>query len=406
MEYDLVIIGRGAAAFSAAIRASEITSQEARIAMIGTGPLGGTCVNVGCVPSKYLLEASHRVYEQSHPKIKGIDAVHAKYSFSELMDGLREHVADSRKSKYMDVISNYPNVTVYDGTAKFVDDKRVQVKQLDRTEVISGTDILVATGSRPAVPNIEGLEKAGFLTSDSIWDINELPESIAIIGAGAIGLELGQAFLHLGSKITVIEALDSLLPQSEPEIGTALLNRLESEGMKFYLRSRISSVHSENGMKSVEVITSQGKMEIVAEQLLVAAGRIPNTSGLNIQAAGIETDPRGGIVTDSSMKTSAAGIYAAGDCVSKKMLLETLAAREGAIAAGNIFGQEGKIDYNSTAWAVFTNPQVAGVGLTEREYTMKNKSCSCRTFSLSTLTKAGITGETDGVIKITVEPAG
>ncbi|MGC8661856.1 MAG: mercury(II) reductase [Nitrososphaeria archaeon] len=405
MEYDLVIIGRGAAAFSAAIRASEITSQEARIAMIGTGPLGGTCVNVGCVPSKYLLEASHRVYEQSHPKIKGIDAVHAKYSFSELMNGLREHVADSRKSKYMDVISNYPNVTVYDGTAKFVDGKRVQVKQLDRTEVISGTDILVATGSRPAVPNIEGLEKAGFLTSDSIWDINELPESIAIIGAGAIGLELGQAFLHLGSKITVIEALDSLLPQSEPEIGAALLNRLESEGMKFYLRSRISSVHSENGRKSVEVITSQGKMEIVAEQLLVAAGRIPNTSGLNIQAAGIETDPRGGIVTDSSMKTSAAGIYAAGDCVSKKMLLETLAAREGAIAAGNIFGQEGKIDYNSTAWAVFTNPQVAGVGLTEREYTMKNKSCSCRTFSLSNLTKAGITGETDGVIKITVEPS-
>lgn len=404
MEYDLVIMGRGAAAFSAAIRASEITSQEARIAMIGTGPLGGTCVNVGCMPSKYLLEASHRVYEQSHPKIKGIEAVQAKYSFSELMNGLRKHVTDSRKSKYMDVISNYPNVTVYDGTAKFVDSKRVQVKKLDRTEVIGGTNILVATGSRPAVPNIEGLEKAGFLTSDSIWDINELPESLTIIGAGAIGLELGQAFLHLGSKITVIEALDSLLPQSEPEIGAALLNRLESEGMKFYLRSRISSVHSENGRKIVEVITSQGKEEIVAEQLLVATGRTPNTSDLNLQAAGIKTDPRGGIITDSSMKTSAAGIYAAGDCVSKRMLLETLAAREGAIAAGDIFGQEGRIDYNSTAWAVFTNPQVAGVGLTEREYTMKNKSCSCRTFSLTNLTKAGITGETDGVIKITVEP--
>ncbi len=401
MEYDVVIIGRGAAAFSAAIRASEITSGEARIAMIGTGQIGGTCVNVGCVPSKYLIEASQKIYEPSNPKMKGIFPTEVRYDFKDIMAGLREHVANARKSKYVDVLASYPNVTMYEGAAKFIDKKRVQVA---KDKVVSGTNIIIATGSRPAIPAIDGLDKTGYLTSDTIWNVDELPDSIAIIGAGAIGLEIGQALLRLGSKVTVIEALDSLLPQSEPEVGLILKKRLENEGMKFMMKSRINSARSENGRKVLQVVTAGGREEIAVEEIIVAAGRAPNTSDLNLQTAGIETDSKGGIITDASMKTSVPWIYAAGDCVSKKMLLETLAAREGAIAAGNIFGQGGEIDYNSTAWAVFTNPQVAGVGMTEREYMMKYNACSCRTFSLSNLTKAGITGETDGIIKITVEP--
>ena len=404
MDYDLVIIGRGAAAFSAAIRASEITYGEARIAMIGYGPLGGTCVNVGCVPSKYLLEAAQRVYEPSNPKIPGIEPCNVGYSFSGIMKGLRDFVERSRRSKYEDVIASYPNVTVIDGFARFLDRNRVQVSKQNGTEVVSGTNIIIATGSRPSVPKIPGLEETGFLTSDSVWSIDELPESLAIIGAGAIGLELGQAFLHLGSRVTVIEALDSLLPQSEPEIGAALMKRLEGEGMQFYMRTRVSSVRRSNGKKVMDMMTAEGKKEVQADQLLVATGRTPNTSGLNLEAAGVRTDPRGGIITDSSMRTSAPGIYAAGDCVSKRMYLETLAAREGAVAVSNIFGQGGSVDYNSTAWAVFTNPQVAGVGFTEKEYMQKTGSCSCRTFSLAYLTKAGITGETEGLIKIVVEP--
>ncbi len=405
MEYDIVIIGRGAAAFSAAIRASEITSQEARIAMIGTGPIGGTCVNVGCVPSKYLIEASNRAYEPEHQGMKGIYPVKVKYDFSEIMSGLREYVSSARKSKYADVIANYPNVTVYDGTARFVDNRRVQVDgERGSTKIISGTNILVATGSSPAIPPITGLKGAGFLTSDTAWNMKSIPESLAVIGGGAIGLELGQALLRLGSRVTIIEALDSLLPQSEPEMGIILRRRLEHEGMRFFLRTRVNSVRTENGKKLLEIITSGGKEEISADYILVAAGRTPNTSSLNLNAAGIEIDSRGGIITDSMMRTSAPGIYAAGDCVSKKMLLETLAAREGAVAAGNMFGQGGEIDYNSSAWAVFTGPQVAGVGLTERDYTLKNGTCSCRVFQLSNLTKAGITGNTDGAIKIIADP--
>ena len=404
MDYDLIIIGKGAAAFSAAVKASEITYGEARIAMIGYGPLGGTCVNVGCVPSKYLIEAAQRVYEPSRPKLPGIEPSRVSFSFSEIMRGLRGFVERSRRSKYEDVLASYPNITVIDGAARFLDGKKVQVSKQDSTEVVSGTSIIIATGSRPYVPDIPGLKESGFLTSDSIWGIDELPESMAIIGGGAVGLELGQALLRLGSRVTVIEALDRLLPQTEPEIGEALKKRLEEEGMRFFMRSKVVSVSSSGGRKTIEILTAEGKKEVRAEQILLAAGRVPNTSELNLQAAGVKTDSRGGIITDSSMRTTAPGIYAAGDCVSKKIYLETLAAREGVVAVSNIFGQGGSIDYNSTPWAVFTSPQVAGVGYTEKEYMQRTGACSCRTFSLSNLTRAGIAGETDGLIKIVADP--
>ena len=405
-KFDLVILGRGAAAFSAAIKASELSNGEITIAMIGTGPLGGTCVNVGCVPSKYLLEASHSVFRLEHPKMPGIHTTPVNYDFSEVMNGLRSYVANARDSKYVQVIENYRNVNLFDGLGKFVDKKTVMVSDPDGNEIalVSGSNILIATGSHPTVPNIEGLNETGFLTSDTIWDLTELPESVAIIGGGAIGLELGQALLHFGSKVTVIEALDSLLPQIEPEIGSAMKKYLEKEGMKFYLRARISSVNGSGNRKSIDVITHKGKEKVEIHEIIVATGRQPNTPYLNLKAAGVDTDSRGQIVTSETMKTSAPGIYAAGDCVSKKMFLETLAAREGVIAVRNMFGEDLKIDYDSATWAVFTSPQVAGVGMIENEFSQKNGSCSCRVFSLENLTKASIMGETEGIIKITVDP--
>ncbi len=405
-KFDLVILGRGAAAFSAAIKASELSNGEMTIAMIGTGPLGGTCVNVGCVPSKYLLEASHSVFKPGHPRIAGIHATPVKHDFSEVMEGLRSYVAHARDTKYVQVIENYSNVKIFNGLGKFVDAKTVKVSDTEGNEIalVSGSHILIATGSRPTIPNIEGLKEAGFLTSDTIWELKDLPESVAIIGGGAIGLELGQALLHFGSKVTVIEALDSLLPQSEPEIGSALKRILEEEGMKFHLRARVSSVSSSGDRKIIHVITHKGEEKVEVQEIIVATGRQPNTEYLNLKAAGVETDSRGYIVTTDAMKTSTSGIYAAGDCVSKKMFLETLAAREGVIAVSNMFGEDLRIDYDSSTWAVFTSPQVAGVGMTENQFSRMSGSCSCRVFSLENLTKASITGETEGIIKITVDP--
>jgi mercuric reductase len=405
-KFDLVILGRGAAAFSAAIKASELSNGEMTIAMIGTGPLGGTCVNVGCVPSKYLLEASHSVFKPEHPKMAGIHPTEVKYDFAKVMNGLRSYVAHARDSKYVRVIENYRNVKLFAGLGKFVDKKTIMISDSDGSEVavVSGSNILIATGSHPAVPNIEGLNESGFLTSDTIWDVKDLPESIAIIGGGAIGLEIGQALLHFGSKVTVIEALDVLLPQTEPEIGSVMKKHLEEEGMKFFLRARVSAVSSSRSGKYIDVITHKGKEKIEAQEIIVATGRQPNTEYLDLGTAGVNTDSRGQIITSDKMKTSSPGIYAAGDCVSKKMFLETLAAREGVIAVSNMFGENLKIDYDSVAWAVFTSPQVAGVGMTESEFSKKNGSCSCRVFSLENLTKASIMGETEGVIKITVDP--
>jgi mercuric reductase len=174
--------------------------------------------------------------------------------------------------------------------------------------------------------------------------------------------------------------------------------------MKFYLRARVSSISKSGKKKVVEIITNKGREKIEADEILVATGRVPNTGNLNLEVSGVKTDSRGFIITDSSMRTGSPGIYAAGDCVSKMMYLETLAAREGVIAVSNMFGESLSIDYNSSAWAVFTYPQIAGVGMTEREFSRKNGSCSCRTFSLSNLTKATLVGETEGLIKITVDP--
>ena len=405
-QFDLVILGRGAAAFSAAIKASELSNGEMTIAMIGTGPLGGTCVNVGCVPSKYLLEASHLVFRPEHPQMIGIHTTPVKYDFSEVMNGLRLYVGHAGDSKYMQVIENYSNVKLFTGLGRFVDKKTIMISDSEGSENkrVSGSNILISTGSHPTIPNTQGLKETGFLTSDTIWEIKDLPESVAIIGGGAIGLEMGQALLHFGSEVTVIEALDSLLPQTEPEIGLALKKSLEKEGMKFHLRARVSGVTKTGNGKSVEVITHRGKEKVDAQEIIVATGRSPNTAYLNLEAAGVETDSRGQIVTSDSMKTSVPGIFAAGDCVSKRLFLETLAAREGVIAVSNMFGEDLKIDYGSATWAVITSPQVAGVGMTENEFSKKNGSCSCRVFSLENLTKASIMGETEGIIKITVDP--
>ncbi|MEM0127778.1 MAG: mercury(II) reductase [Thermoplasmatales archaeon] len=404
-KFDLIILGRGAAAFSAAIKASEFSNGEMVIAMVGTGPLGGTCVNVGCVPSKYLLEASHFVFKSGHPRIPGMYGTEVKFDFSDVMKGLRTYVNKTRDNKYVKVLENYSNVKVFTGLGRFIDKRTVSISDQDGKEVarVYGSNITVATGSHPAVPNIEGLGNTGFLTSDNIWELEELPESVAIIGGGAVGLEIGQALLHFGSRVTVIETLSSLLPQTEPEIRDALKKRLEKEGMKFYLGARVSAVSRSGSLKSIDLITNKGSKRLVVKELIVATGREPNTGYLNLEEVGIKTDSKGYILTSDDMKTSIPGIYAAGDCVSKKMFLETLAAREGVVAVSNMFGTDLKIDYNSTTWAVFTSPQVAGVGMTESECRKSTGSCSTRIFSLENLTKASITGETEGLIKIVVD---
>ncbi|MEM0128033.1 MAG: mercury(II) reductase [Thermoplasmatales archaeon] len=401
-DYDLAILGNGAAAFSAAIKATELSQGEMKIAMVGVGPLGGTCVNVGCVPSKYIIEASKAIFNPAHPRISGISGNRVEYNFRDLMRGLRSYISDSRKRKYEDVIESYGNVVYFEGLGRFNGNKKIGVtdKAGRRIASIRASIVLIATGSRPAIPSIKGLECSSFLTSDTIWRLDSLPLSVAVIGGGAVGLELGQALQYLGSEVTIVEKKSSVLPQTEPEIGAVLENLLKEEGIRVNLNTKIVEINETNGGRSIRFMKG-GKVEKVdVEEIIVAAGRVPNTDRLSLDSVGVKIDPKGGILTSSSMETNIPGIYAAGDCVSKNIYLETLAAREGVAAVSNMFGLDTTIDYDSTPWAVFTTPQVAGVGMTEIEFLRKGGSVVSRTLKLENLIKAGITGETNGLIKL------
>lgn len=403
LEYDIAILGRGAAAFSAAIKASELTHGEARIAMVGTGPLGGTCVNVGCVPSKYLLEASHKYFYSKDSKFQGVSSSSASLDFSGVMQGLNRLVRSFRKSKYEDVLKSYKNVDSFEGNARFVSANEIEFKE-DKVKTIKAKNFIIATGSRPSAPPVEGLEKAGYITSDTVWKLESRPESLAVIGGGAIGLELGQALLHLGSEVILFEALPRIAASSEPEVSELLHKRLVREGMKIFTETRIASVSKVQAKKRIEIVTSRGKSSVDVDEILVATGRTPNTDRLSLEKAWVKTDQRGFIIVDKQMRTSNPRIYAAGDCISKKLMLETLAAREGVIAAMNIICHKESIDYLSAPWAIFTYPQVASVGYTEEEFMKLTGSCSCRIVSFDKVPKAEMIGE-EGVVKLVIDPS-
>ncbi|MEM4400630.1 MAG: FAD-dependent oxidoreductase, partial [Candidatus Nitrosocaldus sp.] len=235
-NYNLIILGNGAAAFSAAIKATEITDGKANILMIGSGELGGTCVNVGCVPSKYLLDASNTYFNIQHPRFKGIEPVKPNIRFKDVIHGLRSLVSKLRESKYADILKSYTNIEYIEGKARFSSSNEVEVND----KVFKGDAIIVATGSRPSVPNIEGLNDIDYLTSNTIWEVDKLPNSIAVIGAGAVGLEIGQALLHFGSVVTVIDVANRVIANMEPELSLLLQERLVREGMNLYMKARIS----------------------------------------------------------------------------------------------------------------------------------------------------------------------
>jgi mercuric reductase len=401
-QYDIVIIGRGAAAFSAAIKASELSDGKVSIAMVGNGPLGGTCVNVGCVPSKYLIESASKYYYSFKKTFPGIQSSKPSLDFNGLMKGLHGLVQTLRKEKYEKVINAYSNVDTFEGTANFVSAKEIEVNKSLR---IGGRGFLVAVGSSPSAPPIEGLSDIGYLDSNNVWDLKYIPKSIVVLGGGAIGLELGQAFLHLGSEVSVVEAAPNILPPAELDISEMLRAHLEEEGMSIITKARVVRVFQKNGRKSVEIVGSAGKKVLETEEILVATGRKPNTSTLNLDKAHVNTDSKGFIITDERMRTSNPSIYAAGDCISKKLMLETLVAKEGTVAVSNILGRDESIDYSSAPWAVFTTPQVASVGYKEEEFMKLNGSCSCRVLSLEDVPKAGIIGESIGLTKIVINPS-
>lgn len=396
-RYDFVIIGSGSAAMAAAVKSGEL---GAKTVVIEKGTVGGTCVNVGCVPSKYLLRVGELYYYARNNDFKSITGADGlKFDFVKAIVEKRRLVERLRKNKYEQVISGIPGLTFISGKAVFTGQNEVDVDG----HSIAGDKFLIAVGSSPFIPPIEGLDKVDYLTNVEVLELEILPRSMIVLGGGPLGLEFAQMFAHFGTKVCVVQRGPEILPRFEPEIAEALHRYLEDEGIEICVNSTARSIRVEGGEKVLTVEVSGEKREYRGERLLVATGRSPNTAGLGLEKAGVDIDKRGAIVIDEEQLTTAPRIYAAGD-VRGEPMLETAAAKEGTIAAENALnGAHRQMDYLSIPSCVFTYPQAAQVGFTDAEANAKGHSCACRVLDFNTVAKAQIIKDTRGVIKMVAE---
>ncbi|MDA1348120.1 MAG: mercury(II) reductase, partial [Chloroflexi bacterium] len=409
-SYDLIIVGGGAAAFAAAAKANDLGKTAL---MINSGlPIGGTCVNVGCMPSKNLLTVGDELYYGQHPRFKALKNGHEpEFDFATAIAEKDEIVASARQSNYINVVDHLESVTYREGRAKFVSPNQVEVDG----EVLEGEKFIIATGSSTKALPIPGLDEVGWLNNVTGLQLQKLPESMIVIGGGPLGLEFAQMFAHFGTKVTVLEAMDQILPRHEPEVAAELQRALEEEGIEFRVGVTMDRVEKRDGHKVITVRGGKGAVrrrslntdtsEIAADELLLAAGVKANTEGLGLDAAGVKTGANGFIQVDQFYQTDNPNIYAAGDAVGK-MALETVAAKEGSMAAQNALTVPVRtMNYDHVPSAVFTNPQVASVGLTEEEEMRRFNACSCRTIYMDTVPKADVVKETRGVFKMVIHPS-
>lgn len=394
IRYDLAVIGAGSAAFTAAIRA---TSLGARVALFERGRIGGTCVNVGCTPSKYLLAASH-VYRTAgdHP-FKGVETQQTAVSVPALIAKKTEVVDELREEKYVDLAAHY-GFEIIGGHAKFGGPQTLHVDGRD----IEATRTVIATGSAPWSPPIDGLADAAFLTSTTAMDVSELPESLVVIGGNYIGLELGQVFANLGSKVTIVEALHRIAPLEEPEISEVMTQVLEEQGIQVVTSAKVTRVEA-GPPKTVVAETSGGELRITGTELLLATGRRPVLDGLDLEKAGVEVDERGGLVLDETLRTTNPNILAAGDVTGSPQFVY-VAAAQGTLAATNALTPASrKMDYTALPRVTFTMPNIAAVGLTDEQAVAAGYNCECRVVELRHVPRAQVNLDTRGLFKIVAD---
>ncbi|HVB63795.1 MAG TPA: mercury(II) reductase [Nitrolancea sp.] len=395
--YDLAIIGSGSAAFAAAITARDL---GARVVMIERSTLGGTCVNIGCVPSKRLLRAAEMFHDAGHHPFAGIETRTGAVDFGALVTQKDDLVAHLRQQKYADLIDVY-GWELIQGEARFVDGPALVVA--GRT--ITADAYLIATGARPAVPPIPGLAEAGYLTSTTAMELDRLPSSLAIIGAGYIALEQGQIFRHLGSAVTIMQRGPRLLPDYEPEVAEAAHQMLDRLGTQVLTGSQIQRVERTAQGRQL-LISREGRMETIeAEQILVATGRQPNTDVLNLEQIGVELDSRGAPVVDEHLRTTNQRIFAAGDVTLAPQFVY-VAAYQGRLAAKNALTVTPRpVDFRAVPSVIFTEPQIASVGLTRAQAEGAGFVVKSTVLPIGAVPRAQVNVETEGIFTMVVEAA-
>lgn len=392
----IAIVGTGSAAFAAAIKAVE---EGAQVTIIEGGELiGGTCVNVGCVPSKIMIRGAHIAHLQSHHAFQGIPLNPPQIDRRALVRQQQARVEELRHAKYESILETNPGISLIRGWARFQDRNTLIVTQADGSEKIVTADrILIATGASPAVPDIPGLKATPYWTSTEALIAEQIPEHLVVVGASVVALELAQAFLRLGSKVTIM-ARSVFLSKEDPAIGEGLVKVFEEEGARV-LRHTLPDSVAHDG---TQFILSSKAGEIRSDQLLVATGRLPNTDRLDLDKAGVATERNGAIVIDDHMRTSVEHIYAAGDCTSQPQYVY-VAAAAGTRAARNMTGDDVAIDLSVMPAVVFTDPQVGTVGLTEQQARDQGLEVDSRTLDLEYVPRALANFDTRGFIKLVAE---
>jgi mercuric reductase len=393
---DLMIVGGGSAAFAAAIKAAEL---GATVAMIESGTIGGTCVNVGCVPSKTLTKAAELCYRSAYPKFEGLTACPPPSDWQRVVQQKDELVAALRQGKYVDVMKIYPNITLIRGRARLISRKAVTVNG----DTYSPGKVLIATGSSPWVPPIAGLAEAGFLDSTDALSLPSLPESLLVIGAGVIGLELGQLFARFGVRVMILEGGPHVAAAEEPEIGRALTEYLAQEKVRLCTSVKIERVERADGEYAVRAVI-EGRSEVCrAEQLVVATGRRPNTADVGLEQAGVEVGPRGEIKVNQHLQTANPDIYAAGDCIGDPMYVY-VTAYAGGLAAENALTGAGRVyDLSALPHVIFTDPQVASVGWTEAAARAAGRAVKTSVLSLKDVPRALAARDIRGLFKLVAD---
>ena len=392
----IAVIGSGGAAMAAALKAVD---QDARVTLIERGTLGGTCVNVGCVPSKIMIRAAHIAHlRRESPFDDGLPPTPPTVVREQLLAQQQGRVEELRHAKYESILEDNSAITLLRGEARFNDAHSLTVQLHEGGErSVSFDRCLIATGASPAVPPIPGLAETPYWTSTEALESAVIPERLAVIGSSVVAVELAQAFARLGSRVTIL-ARSTLFFREDPAIGEALTAAFRAEGIEVLEHTQASQIAYRNDA----FVLTWPEGEIVADRLLIATGRTPNTHSLSLEAAGVAQNQQGAIIVDTGMRTSAPTVYAAGDCTDQPQFVY-VAAAAGTRAAINMTGGDAALDLTAMPSVVFTEPQVATVGLSEHEAHLAGMETDSRTLTLDNVPRALANFDTRGFIKLVIE---
>ena len=395
-DFDLLVVGGGSGGFAAAITASGLGK---RVGMINGGTIGGTCVNIGCVPSKALIRAAEAWHTAGHHPFKGATTTQANLDWATLRAEKDALVSSLRQSKYVDVLAAYPDVSFIEGYAVFQEDGSVQVGAVRYT----ADRYVIATGAHPRMLPIPGIEDAEPLNSTTLMDLEELPESLIILGGRAVALELGQMMARLGVNVLLLQRSTRLIPEHEPEIGRAIQDYLEHEGIGVITGVQVERLSREGDTRIAHARVMGQQREFRADQIFMAFGREPNTKGLGLEQVGVETDQDGFIIINEYQQTTNPRIFAVGDVTTNPEFVY-VAAAAGRVAANNaLTGSQKPLDLAALPEVIFTDPQIARVGLTEEQARKASYEIRTSTVTLNHVARALAARDTRGLIKVIAE---